>query len=289
MSPPQLDGRAPAAGHAARLAAALVFWVLPLAASAQPPPAGFQPVGPLIDGPAAPVPPATTLNRDASGGATVRAVRLEGPWRLDGVLDEADLRPRGAVRRLHPAGPRRGGAGNGGDRRLDLLRRRVDLRGGPRLRVGSRVAVDRQRDAARLVPAHQQRRVHRRVRHLLRPPQRLRLPGQSHRGVQRSADHRRRRSESRLESRLGRAHRPLRRRLDRRDGDPVQVAPLPARGRATVGHPVGPGHPVELRGGVSDGGADLGRAGTVPRVGGRDPHRPCRCRQATARSRSSPT
>ncbi|MYD86257.1 MAG: hypothetical protein F4Y14_08825, partial [Acidobacteria bacterium] len=85
MSPPQLDGRAPATGRAARLAAALVFWVLPLTAPAQSPPAGFA--GPLIDGPAAPVPPAT-INRDANGRATVRAVRLEGPWRLDGVLDE---------------------------------------------------------------------------------------------------------------------------------------------------------------------------------------------------------
>ncbi len=52
-----------------------------------PPPAGFQPAGPLIDGPPAPVPPAT-INRDASGGATVRAVRLDAPLRVDGVLDE---------------------------------------------------------------------------------------------------------------------------------------------------------------------------------------------------------
>ena len=52
-----------------------------------PPPAGFQPAGPFIDGPAAPVPPAT-INRDASGGATVRAVRLDAPLQVDGVLDE---------------------------------------------------------------------------------------------------------------------------------------------------------------------------------------------------------
>ena len=51
------------------------------------PPAGFQPPGPVIDGPPAPVPPAT-INRDASGGATVRAIRLDEPLRLDGVLDE---------------------------------------------------------------------------------------------------------------------------------------------------------------------------------------------------------
>ncbi|MCY4659945.1 MAG: DUF5916 domain-containing protein [Acidobacteria bacterium] len=41
-----------------------------------------------IDGPAAPAAPAT-LARDGAGRATVRSVRLTGPWRLDGVLDEA--------------------------------------------------------------------------------------------------------------------------------------------------------------------------------------------------------
>ena len=40
-----------------------------------------------IDGPPPPVAPAT-LTRDAAGGATVRAVRLSEPLRLDGVLDE---------------------------------------------------------------------------------------------------------------------------------------------------------------------------------------------------------
>ena len=46
------------------------------------------PEGPVrIDGPAAPVAPAV-VRRDAEGNATVRAVRLSGPIRLDGVLDE---------------------------------------------------------------------------------------------------------------------------------------------------------------------------------------------------------
>ncbi|MDH3207590.1 MAG: carbohydrate binding family 9 domain-containing protein, partial [Gemmatimonadota bacterium] len=43
--------------------------------------------GPLIDGPPAPVAPAV-VTRDAAGNATVRAVRLNEPIRLDGVLDE---------------------------------------------------------------------------------------------------------------------------------------------------------------------------------------------------------
>ncbi len=41
----------------------------------------------IVGAPPPPVPPAT-INRDASGRATLRAVRLEEPLRLDGVLDE---------------------------------------------------------------------------------------------------------------------------------------------------------------------------------------------------------
>ncbi len=41
-----------------------------------------------IDGPAPPVPPAT-ISRDQSGRATVRAVRLAAPLRIDGQLDES--------------------------------------------------------------------------------------------------------------------------------------------------------------------------------------------------------
>ena len=86
MRPEQREGKASRAGRAARLAAALALCVLP-AAGAAAQPAGFQPPGPVIDGPPAPVPPAT-IRRDARGGATVRAVRLDEPLRVDGVLDE---------------------------------------------------------------------------------------------------------------------------------------------------------------------------------------------------------
>ena len=41
----------------------------------------------LIDGPPPPAPP-EIITRDAAGRATVRAVRLTGPWQLDGVLSE---------------------------------------------------------------------------------------------------------------------------------------------------------------------------------------------------------
>ena len=51
-----------------------------------PPPAGFTRSG-VIDGPPPPVPPAV-ISRNAAGRATVRAVRLMAPLRLDGSLDE---------------------------------------------------------------------------------------------------------------------------------------------------------------------------------------------------------
>ena len=70
----------------------------PASAAAAPAPAeagerrptgtGFAAAGPAIIGaPPPPVPPAT-INRDASGRATLRAVRLDEPLRVDGVLDE---------------------------------------------------------------------------------------------------------------------------------------------------------------------------------------------------------
>ena len=72
----------------ARFVAALVPWVLLLAAAPWLAAAPQEPAGRAIDGPPAPVPPAT-IRRDGNGRATVRAVRLDAPLRLDGVLDEA--------------------------------------------------------------------------------------------------------------------------------------------------------------------------------------------------------
>ena len=81
--------------RATRLVAALVLLTLPPAGAARlaAAPQGFQSTAgvavpaPEIDGPPAPVPPAT-ITRDASGRATVRAVRLDAPLQLDGVIDE---------------------------------------------------------------------------------------------------------------------------------------------------------------------------------------------------------
>ena len=78
------------ARRTARLAAALLLCVLPLAATPRAAAAQQQALAPqpdVIDGPPAPVAPAT-ITRGADGGATVRAVRLDEPLQLDGVLDE---------------------------------------------------------------------------------------------------------------------------------------------------------------------------------------------------------
>ena len=75
------------ARQTARFVAALVPWVLLLAAAPWLAAAPQEPAGSAIDGPPAPVPPAT-ITRDANGRATIRAVRLDPPLQLDGVLDE---------------------------------------------------------------------------------------------------------------------------------------------------------------------------------------------------------
>ena len=63
----------------------LASLLLAAAAAAQPVPAGALP---QIFGPPPPVPPAV-IARDAAGGVTVRAVRVDTPLRIDGRLDEA--------------------------------------------------------------------------------------------------------------------------------------------------------------------------------------------------------
>jgi hypothetical protein len=59
----------------------------PAGAAPRPPGSSASPAGRPIDGPPPPVAP-DILARDAAGRATARAVRLSGPLRVDGVLDE---------------------------------------------------------------------------------------------------------------------------------------------------------------------------------------------------------
>lgn len=62
-----------------RFAAAALCTALSASAGAQ------NPV--VLDGPPAPVAPAV-ITRDAKGQATIRAIKLTAPLKLDGVLDE---------------------------------------------------------------------------------------------------------------------------------------------------------------------------------------------------------
>ena len=48
---------------------------------------GAVPGAQIIDGPPAPIAPAT-VSRDAQGRATIRAIRLEQPLHVDGVIDD---------------------------------------------------------------------------------------------------------------------------------------------------------------------------------------------------------
>ena len=67
------------------------------------------------------------------------------------------------------------------------------------------------------------------VRYVPRPPQRLPLSNDARRRTVRRRRSPTKRDEPRLEHGLGRAQRPDRRRLDRRNGDSVQIASLPRR------------------------------------------------------------
>ena len=123
-----------------------------------------------FDGPPPPVPPAV-IARDAAGRATIRAVRLTAPLRIDGQLDEAVYASVPPISDFIQTGAAGGRAGHREDRSLAALRPRprlclVPLLGKP---PG---ADDRQRDAARQRDVFQQRPLRVRLRHVLRPAQR---------------------------------------------------------------------------------------------------------------------
>ena len=142
---------------------------------------------------------------------------------------------------------------------MDSVRRNQRLRLRPRLGLGPREPVDRQRDAPRHAPVPPERHDHRLLRHLLRPPQRLQLLHQPPRGPLGRAVHQRGQPQLRLEPRVGRAHRPLPRRLDARDGDSVQDPALPRRAAPPLGHPDPALHPAQERVGLPDPHPRLGR------------------------------
>ena len=136
--------------------------------------------------------------------------------------------------------------------------------------------VDRQRAAPRHQPDAAERSLRRRLRHLLRSPQRLHVLRQPARRFRRLLRRRRGRAEHRLEPGVGREDRPLRRRLDAGDAVPVQVAALHLRRGPGVGHPVPPFDPPQERVDLLDAGAAEhgGTAGAQSRLGVRHGGRP---------------
>ena len=98
------------------------------------------------------------------------------------------------------------------------------------LGLGAAGPVDRQRAAPRHQPAAPERSHRRDVRHLLRSAQRLHVLHQPARRAAPTTRSSTRAAPTPTGIRCGTSqHRPLRRRLDGRDGDPVQVAALPRR------------------------------------------------------------
>ena len=225
----------------------------------------------LVSAPLVAQPPA------AGPGPAPTVARGAGPGRPAArrTARRRHLRRDPGHQRLRPAGAVRVRAGHREDRRLDLLRRRSDLRVGPLLREPAG-APRRQRDASRHQPAAPERHLRGAVRHLPRPPQRLHLLRQRHRRLRRQPGHRRGPAQRRLEHGVDGPHGGIRRRLDDRDGDSLQVAALRPGPRADLGDQPAAGRALEERMVVP--GPRAARADHLPRhpeglVGGHA-HRP---------------
>ena len=192
----------------------------------------------------------------------------------------ARVRDRPRHRRLRPADAGGGRPGDREDRGVDPLRRGEHLRRRAGVGLGAPGRVGGERDAARHPPAPRERLVLGRVRHLQRPAQRGRLLHQPARGDRRLRHHQRGQSERRLEPGVGRAHRPVRGRLDGGDGDPVQVPALPPGAAPAVGGADSPSRPPEERANLHHLGAHRGRPpGHLPHVRRRPPRGPRRAGQ----------
>ena len=156
----------------------------------------------VIDGSPAPEPP-ETITRDARGRATVRAIKLTEPLRLDGKLDEEVYQTTKPFGGFLQVAPKYGAGVHREDRRLDHLRPGQHLRLGSLLGLGAAGAVDRERAAPRHQSAAPERSLRRDVRHVLRSPQRVHVLHQPARRAGRLLGRRRRAVEHRLESGLG--------------------------------------------------------------------------------------
>ncbi len=195
------------------------------------------------------------MTRDANFKSTIRAIKLRAPLKFDGRLDDevyGEFPGFGGMLQVSPQYNQPSTEKTeiwvmfDGDNiyvAAKLLRQRAARE------------VDRQRAAPRHQPDAAERSLRRRLRHLLRSPQRVHVLRQSARRLRRLLRGRRGRAEHRLEPGVGREDRPLRRRLDARDAVPVQVAALHLGRRPGLGHPVPPLDPPQERVDLLDAGA----------------------------------
>ena len=233
----------------------------PLLAAAEP----SRSISLHVDAPPEPVAP-EVITRDAEGRATVRAVRVGQPLRIDGALDEAlyrDVRSISDFIQVEPEG------GQPATERTEAWVAFDD----DYVYVSFKVwdshmdDPDRDRDAARQpqqLAGQRPRLVH--LRHVLRPAKRVHVHDEPARRPIRRHDGQRSAVQQRLESGVGDEGRPVRRRLDGRSGGAVQVAALSTRDGAGVGVQRDAREALEERDLHADAGAAGARTVGIPAV-----------------------
>ena len=228
------------------------------------------------------------IRRDAEGRATMRAIRLDAPLQLDGQLDERVYFTVPPVTDFIQQEPDEGEPARDQtevwvlfDRDTFYVAARCWSTDPDRI-----IANEMKRDSYNMFGNETFSVV---LGHLLRPPERLQLHHQRARGAVRRHHHQRADPQPGLERGVGRAGRPLRAGLDAGDGDSLQVAPLPDRSVADLGHQLPAQRGFHERNVLPD--ADPRRAripGDVPLSRPRPPWWASRCRSPAPGSRSKP-
>ena len=191
--------------------------------------------------PAPPLPP-EVIARDDDGHATVRAIKLTAPLRVDGKLDEEVYQREQPFGGFIQVAPRYGAAADRADRRLGDVRRRATSTSSCRCWDSAPpdkwIANELRRDTNQL---RQNDHFGVMLRHLLRSPQRLHL---LHQPARRAAPTTRSSTRARRTPTGIRCGTSQTGRFEggwtRGDGDPVQVAALHVGRRPGVGHPDAP-------------------------------------------------
>ncbi len=212
-----------------------------------------------IDGPPAPTLP-EVISRDADGNATVRAVRIDEPLRIDGELDEGLYTSTRSFSGFIQSVPDEGAPATERTEAwvsFDDDNVYVSARIWDSAPESEWVANELRRDTNQLrendtfgvvFDTFYDRR--NAVMFYTNPLGAL---------AEFAIDERRE-PQHRLEPRLGRSHGSLRRWVDGRDGDSVQVAPLSAGNRSSVGHLAPARGPSEKRVDASHADSPFGRA-----------------------------